>query len=176
MFLLLASIAYVAAGSFRRERETGALELILVTPLKEREIIAGRLRGIWGQFMPAFVVWIAIVSFLFSWQEKWSWTNLIRFTVAYAIIPAVGLYFSLRTRLVLLSWFATLVAVFAWQPVMWWVYRSALDIVGINRWDSAYRSMHSIALLMSAAAHLVLAGLLIWHLHAILVRRSFAMG
>jgi ABC-type transport system involved in cytochrome c biogenesis permease component len=175
MFLLLASIAYVAAGSFRRERETGALELILVTPLKEREIIAGRLRGIWGQFMPAFIVWITIVWFLYSWQNRWSWANLIRFTVAYAIIPAIGLYFSLLTRRVLLSWFATLVVTFAWQPLMWWLYRSALAIVGINRWDSAYRSMHSIALLMTAATHLVLAGFLIWHLHAILVRRSFAM-
>ena len=175
MFLLLASTAYVAAGSFRRERETGALELILVTPLREREIIAGRLRGIWGQFMPAFIVWITIVLFLYSWQDRWNWANLIRFTVAYALIPAIGLYFSLRTRLVLLSWFATLVAAFAWQPLMWWMYRSALRAVGIDRWDSAYRSMNTIGVLMTAAVHLVFAGILIWHLHAILVRRSFAM-
>lgn len=34
-FLLVASIALSAAGSFRRERETGVLELLLVSPLRE---------------------------------------------------------------------------------------------------------------------------------------------
>ncbi|MBA4150292.1 MAG: ABC transporter permease subunit [Verrucomicrobia bacterium] len=53
---LFVSIAFSAVNSFQRERQTGALELILVTPIREKELILGRLRGIWGQFLPAFLV------------------------------------------------------------------------------------------------------------------------
>ena len=43
------------SGSFRRERETGVLELLLVAPLSTHQIVWGRLRAIWGQFAPAAV-------------------------------------------------------------------------------------------------------------------------
>ena len=55
-WLLLGVIAVTAAGSFRRERETGVMELLLVSPMSVRQIIGGRLRGLWGQFLPAFPV------------------------------------------------------------------------------------------------------------------------
>ena len=47
-------LAFSAADSFRVERETGALELLLVTPLKVRQIIVGRLFGVWGQYVLVF--------------------------------------------------------------------------------------------------------------------------
>ena len=53
-WLLGGSLAMSAAGSFRRERESGVLELLLVSPLGEGDIISGRLRGLWSQFLPAF--------------------------------------------------------------------------------------------------------------------------
>ena len=40
--LLLLALTFSATGSFRGELETGAFELLLVTPLRERQIIAGR--------------------------------------------------------------------------------------------------------------------------------------
>src|SRR5581483_5796418 len=59
-WLLLGSLAMTAAGSFRRERESGVLELLLVSPLNEKQIIGGRLRGLWAQFLPAFVLLLGV--------------------------------------------------------------------------------------------------------------------
>src|SRR5207302_951997 len=64
--LLIGSLAMTAAGSFRRERESGVLELLLVSPVGEREIIFGRLRGLWGQFLPAFGLLLAIWCYFIS--------------------------------------------------------------------------------------------------------------
>ena len=165
MWMLLISIAYVAAGSFRRERETGALELILVTPLSERQIILGRLRGLWNQFLPTFAIWIAVVLYLSSALKDWEVGDLIRFTVAYFVVPVVGLYFSLRSRFVLLAWFATLTACFALPRVLSWFSCAMLAWADIGKWNPAHGT---------PVAQLVLAGFLLWHLHVILVRRSFS--
>ena len=62
-WLLAGSVAMTAAGSFRRERETGVLELLLVSPLRVSNIISGRLRGIWGQFVPA--IGLLLISWLY---------------------------------------------------------------------------------------------------------------
>src|SRR5690606_29066063 len=51
-------ITFSAADSFRKERETGALELLLVTPLTVRQVIWGRLFGLWGQYLPMFLLLI----------------------------------------------------------------------------------------------------------------------
>jgi len=57
-----------AAGSFRRERDTGVLELLLVAPLRESQLIGGRLRALWGRFLPSIIllcgVWIYVGTFL----------------------------------------------------------------------------------------------------------------
>jgi ABC-type transport system involved in multi-copper enzyme maturation permease subunit len=94
--LLAGSIAISAASSFRRERETGVLELLLVAPLREWQIIAGRVRGLWGQFIPAvvllFAVWLYGATFLSSDNEV---PSVIGYAVTFATLPVVGLYFSL---------------------------------------------------------------------------------
>ena len=51
--LLMGGVAMAAAGSFRRKRENGVLELLLVSPMGVWEIIAGRLRTLWNKFFPA---------------------------------------------------------------------------------------------------------------------------
>ncbi len=96
-WLLIVSLAASAAGSFRRERETGVLELLLVSPLSETQIIHGRLKGLWGQFLPALVmllsVWIYFARF-FAWQQN---LRQIEFCVtSFLSLPVIGLYFSLR--------------------------------------------------------------------------------
>ena len=48
------------------ERESGVLELLLVSPLGEKQIIAGRLSGLWGQFAPAAVLLLAIWAYFFD--------------------------------------------------------------------------------------------------------------
>lgn len=104
-WLLALSMAVTAAGSFRRERETGVLELLLVSPLSARQIINGRLRGLWGQFLPSILtllgIWIYFMTLLrgayFS-GENWGYGDIWSFAVMFWVTPVIGLYFSVRCR------------------------------------------------------------------------------
>jgi hypothetical protein len=95
-FLLVISIALSAAGSFRRERESGLLELMLVAPLREWQIIGGRVCGLWSQFLPAmallFGVWLYCATFMGQGREIGA---VLSHLVIFASLPVVGLYFSL---------------------------------------------------------------------------------
>jgi hypothetical protein len=110
-WLLTGSLAVSAAASFRRERETGVLELLLVAPLREWQIISGRLRGLWGQFFPALAMlcwaWVYCGSFL-------SGAGFLRsvsfFTIAYLTLPVIGLYYSLAVPSFISALVRTLVA------------------------------------------------------------------
>ncbi len=109
---LLASIAFSAVSSFQREKQNGALELLLVTPLQEGQIIRGRLWGIWGQFLPAFFILILSVIVApnhyygnFGWDRpEFEIFPAIR---DFIVVPVVGLYFALRIKNFLAAWFLT---------------------------------------------------------------------
>jgi hypothetical protein len=101
---MLLSLGATTAGSFRREREAGVLELLVISPLSERQIILGRLRGIWAQFLPAFGLWFGVGIFLWGasgyWQKMDTWMDerlitLIVMASTYFTLPVVGLYSSL---------------------------------------------------------------------------------
>jgi hypothetical protein len=108
-WLVAGSVAMSAAGSFRRERETGVLELLLVSPLRESQIISGRLRGLWGQFLPTagllLVVWAYLSTFV---PEPSGARVLFFFAVTFLSLPVLGLYFSLRCRDFITASLATL--------------------------------------------------------------------
>ena len=175
MWMLLVSIAFVAAGSFRRERETGAMELILVTPLSERQIIFGRLRGLWNQFLPTFLLWAAVVVYLSSALKDWQIVNLVRFTALYLIVPVIGLYFSLRSRFVLLSWVATLAVCFALPQILWLAFREVIIIFEMIGSDGLVNVGLPAQQIMTIPIQLALAALFLWRLRVNLVRRSFSL-
>ncbi|MGH7972250.1 MAG: hypothetical protein ACREIC_26360, partial [Limisphaerales bacterium] len=89
---------------FRRERESGVLELLLVAPLREGQVILGRVRGLWGQFLPSIVllcgVWLYWAAFLKSDEE---WPSVLSALVTFATVPVVGLYFSLTCSNIIAS-------------------------------------------------------------------------
>ena len=99
-WLMAGSIAATASASFRRERESGVLELLLVAPLNEWLIVFGRLRGIWTQFAPAvilmFLVWIFWTTVLRSYEEYSLWT-MAYFLSLFVTLPVAGLYYSLKS-------------------------------------------------------------------------------
>jgi ABC-type transport system involved in multi-copper enzyme maturation permease subunit len=105
--LVAFGIAFSAAASFRRERQTGALELLLVTPVSAAQLIFGRLQGVWIHFFPAMAilvcVWTMGPQFL-SLPLRFSWYLV----GAYFCIPVIGFYCSLLTRNVLVAWLLTL--------------------------------------------------------------------
>lgn len=108
-WLLVLSVAATASGSFRREMESGVLELMLISPLREREIVLGRLKGLWEQFLPAIGLLLGVWAYL-AWDMNRSrdWPIVFSFAVTFATLPAVGLYFSLAERNYILALAATL--------------------------------------------------------------------
>jgi len=109
--LLLLGLTFSATGSFREELETGAFELLLVTPLRERQIIAGRVRGIWRQFLPAILVYGAGSIYLASgWSDRGyaheAWLALARTMTGFFALPLIGLYFSVQRWNFFAAWLA----------------------------------------------------------------------
>jgi ABC-type transport system involved in multi-copper enzyme maturation permease subunit len=142
-WLLAGTMAASAAGSFRRERETGVLELLLVSPLGERRIISGRLGGLWSQFFPStgllLGVWAYSSTFLPSGGDAQAF---VFFLAAFVTVPLCGLYFSLRCRTFLPAFLATmavaLVLPLVIAPVLrrlweWWVYHKVTT--SYSAWD-----------------------------------------
>lgn len=111
---LALGIALSAASSFRKERQTGALELILVTPLRVRQVILGRLAGLWSQFLPSVLILISIWLYMiesrqYIWRGWFGGTpteSLFPVWLAgtYLTLPVVGLLCSLGPRPVVVNW------------------------------------------------------------------------
>jgi len=121
LVLLALSLAFCAAGSFRRERQSGALELIMVTPLSVGQIISGRLRGLWGQFIPAAAILSVVVGLtlfrsgafdllpgIYDPDDNLNSGFAIFVSTSFVALPVVGLYFSLTQRHFLAAWLLTL--------------------------------------------------------------------
>jgi ABC-type transport system involved in cytochrome c biogenesis permease component len=49
-FALALVMGFTAASTFRKERECGALELLLVAPFSEMQLIMGRLCAVWSYY------------------------------------------------------------------------------------------------------------------------------
>jgi ABC-type Na+ efflux pump permease subunit len=89
--------------------ETGAFELLLVTPIREAQIVFGRVSGIWQQFLPAFVIYGAGAIFL---ESGWSGDRAAKagtesvkgFLLLFVSAPVIGLYFSLLRWNFLVAW------------------------------------------------------------------------
>jgi ABC-type transport system involved in multi-copper enzyme maturation permease subunit len=109
--LLLLGLAFSATASFREELETGAFELLLVTPLREWQIIAGRARGLWRQFFPALLVYGGATIYLASgWSEariaREAWLDFAQTFSLFCTLPLIGLYFSVQRWNFFLAWLA----------------------------------------------------------------------
>ena len=86
-----AGMAFSAAGSFHREREFGVMELILVAPLSVGQIMWGRIRGLWAQFLPA-VLAIVVIKITYALRYyRFDFTLLLYALPLYIVIPPIGL-------------------------------------------------------------------------------------
>jgi ABC-type transport system involved in cytochrome c biogenesis permease component len=104
---LLVVMAFSAASSFQKERESGAFELLLVTPMRVAELIWGRLSAVWGYYWPtlACIALFALfplllgVSYGFgSYDEPRSGLILFSEALSFFTVPIVGLALALKTR------------------------------------------------------------------------------
>ena len=171
-WLLAGSMAMSAAGSFRRERESGVLELLLVSPLGESRIISGRLRGLWSQFVPAAGLLLAVWTYCSTFLPHGGDAGAIFFfLVTFLTVPVFGLYFSLRCRNFLTA-FLSAVAVGLVLPLvlpgvlramwLWWDYHPG------STWDMGPS--------WPAAVGQFLLALVCWdRLHHRLTKRAFPL-
>lgn len=179
--LLALSMALSAAGSFRREHETGVLELLLVAPLREEQIIRGRLRGLWGQFIPAvvllFAIWLYCATFLSAENEI---ISVILYAAMFSTLPIIGLYFSLAK--------SNFIAALLWTVLVGIVGPSGLGMAAQSWFNSFYwptiiaapaswgaAAIAWIAVFLPALAQVVIATLLGLRLQHDLKTRHFAL-
>lgn len=111
LLTLALGLAFSAAGSFRTERENGVLELLLITPLTPRQIIWGRLKGIWEQFFPAMLPLALAYSLVLASMPSEEHSTMALFIIAHvstflALAP-IGLFFSLRAKTFKTAWALT---------------------------------------------------------------------
>jgi ABC-type transport system involved in multi-copper enzyme maturation permease subunit len=106
---LTLAVAFSAVGSFRRENETGLLELLLVTPLSVRQLICGRVWGICCHYFPAVSVFLVLAwgDYLLN-PRAYPTTHLGgTFLLSLFSMTIVGLYLSLGRLNFFLAWLLT---------------------------------------------------------------------
>lgn len=175
-WMLAGSIALSAAGSFRRERDTGMMELLLVSPIREWQIIGGRIRGLWTQFLPAVIllmaVWLYTATFIPGINE-WpaELTTVLVFAIAFATLPVIGLYFSLSRNNYIISVVLTFLCGIVLPTAVAEMVSYWMGPVS----NSSYTSSEFLLpqLFLPSLVRLVLAGLFAWILHRRLRFRRF---
>jgi ABC-type transport system involved in multi-copper enzyme maturation permease subunit len=165
---LAAGMSFSAANSFGRERESGAMELLLVTPLREGQIIDGRLFGLWRQFLPAVLAWLSIWWVLRDRSfEPIRMGLLVTFAGALTAVSVIGLYFSLRQVHLMVAWLATALA----GVILPWAVTLGLSV---------WLELNFLTLLGPATLSALLQLLLAWwarrRMQRNLVNRSCVMG
>jgi ABC-type transport system involved in cytochrome c biogenesis permease component len=112
-FMLLTLVTFLtfkSSSSFQREKESGAFELILVTPFTEAKLWSGRLRAVASYYaLPVFLLlglglygfhW-AQTSYYINYHEPNQLPTAVNFTTICASlvsVPVAGLFFALRCR------------------------------------------------------------------------------
>lgn len=109
--VLSLGVAFSATWSFRRERQTGLLEILLVTPLSVRQLAGGRLWGIFSHFSPALAVLALCWNADRLLSPKAFGANALSIVLpnpmTFVGLMVLGLYLSLWRLNFLVSWMAT---------------------------------------------------------------------
>ena len=95
--LLVIGMAIMSCSSFSQELESGALELLLVTPRRPRDLLLGRLKGLVWMFLPALFTLIT-VPLLMGWIQE-GWTPAF----ARAVVYSLGLLLVLGVELCVMA-------------------------------------------------------------------------
>jgi len=178
---LFLSIACAAAGSFRRERENGVLQLLLISPLRVEQIIGGRLRGLWGQFLPAAVLLIGVWLYLDRgfvagnlWSEDESMVDarLWFYLSTYLSTAVIGLYFSLGERAFVTAASATII----FAAIIPWAVVGVVNLVTLLVTDNSEDISFNMAILTAVITQVLIAGAYAAHLYRRLNRRQFAFA
>ena len=112
LLILAAACTFAGVNGFLQEKKSGALELILVSPLSVNQIIFGRVWGLWKQFLPSLILLagsdIAVQVMLphgnfwygYDWDRDWSMIGMkdLEIVAIYLTLPMVATCFALSAK------------------------------------------------------------------------------
>jgi ABC-type Na+ efflux pump permease subunit len=116
LLILAAGYTFAGVNGFLEEKRSGALELLLVTPVSAGRIIFGRTWGLWWRFLPA-----GLVLLVFHWQQLWMKNyggedvngDLLMeciLVAGFLTLPVFATYFALRVKNLVWATFLTGIA------------------------------------------------------------------
>jgi hypothetical protein len=130
LLVIIASLMFLFVGvsSFQSEKQTGALELVLITPLRVNQIILGRVYGLWKQFLPSYLVIAGShIATVIMFVPRWSWYNgttrygtfdsedaliYVAITMGFLNLPVFATYFALRVKNMVAAGILTAITVY----------------------------------------------------------------
>jgi ABC-type Na+ efflux pump permease subunit len=155
LLTVAAGMTFAGINSFAEEKRSGALELILVTPIPVNQIIFGRVLGVWKQFLPAalMLAFFDAACLWFNWNLRSDPVYHVHFlrdhlpdrllvVCGFITLPVFALYFTLRFKNSILAagltWTALLspilllmpldrLASFPWLNPVWLYYTYYFD-------------------------------------------------
>ncbi len=112
LLVLAAAYTYAGVNGFLQEKKSGALELILVSPLSVQKIIFGRVWGLWKQFLPSVLLLLAsniaiytmIPQDAFSFRGSYDidendfWLINLEIVAIYLTLPIFATFYALRVK------------------------------------------------------------------------------
>jgi len=112
LLLVILAIFYLFTGvsGFLEEKRSGALEMLLITPISANKLIFGRTWGLWKQFLPPLLilagyywVWSWFDQFLtiYSYRHNDSAESALLWTLficLFLTLPVFATYFALRMK------------------------------------------------------------------------------
>lgn len=119
VLVLAAVFTFVGVNSFLDEKKTGALELILITPLSVNQIIRGRVWGLWKQFFPALLILAGFYAsaassssrFIYYREPRETMMNMMLVLTGFLTLPIFATYFALRVKNLIVAGALTWVAI-----------------------------------------------------------------
>ncbi|MDB6056623.1 MAG: hypothetical protein JWO95_467 [Verrucomicrobiales bacterium] len=186
LFIISIMFLFVGVSSFHTEKQSGALELILITPLRVTQIIYGRVHGLWKQFLPAFLVVATchvatVVLFVHPWRGLNSQSRddifepgamLLYFAIALGFLnlPVFATYFALRVRNMVVAGILTTITVYLAPVFGALIFTEVLSqITGVR----AHGNMLFTAIGLFLG-NILFAGLAVFLLHHSLSRRIYS--
>jgi ABC-type transport system involved in multi-copper enzyme maturation permease subunit len=161
-------VAFSATGSFRRERQSGLLEVLLVTPLSVRQLMVGRLWGIFAHFVPALVLLMVCWNGDRLLNHREFYANPFVFVnpnpLAFLALMVVGLYLSLWRLNFLIVW------LLAWALAF---FLPAISALALGRFESMHLLQN---LALTSAFQVALAAACWFLLRRNLAQRRFVSG
>lgn len=163
MLLILAGIyTFAGVSSFLEEKRSGALELILVTPISVNQLIFGRVWGLWKQFFPSamimladYAVWVVYGGYITNEDQL----ALFIIVCGFLTLPVFATYFALRLKNLIVAAVLTWVAL--WIP--WFLAEEAFEnFVGVA-YEQGMGFMMILPMFLSYLAFALLARSLLRH-------------